>query len=198
MPEPARAHRDHVFVDTEYDRLDTGTANLVEVSLALEDFPIVTGIPPHTIDGHDPQALEINRYHERDLGDKTRWNRDIIDITAKATAGQTIVGANPRADAQVLSRLIGYEPWHYRLCDVESAAYLMLGFDQMPGLRQIKDRLAELGYELPMPDHSSQGDVETLRAVFRILQRIARYLLRHGLPTPDALAEAEQLMPSLR
>jgi hypothetical protein len=198
MPEPARAHRDHVFVDTEYDRLDTATANLVEAAAACEDEPIFQGVPPHSIEGHDPQSLEINRYFERDLANKALWNRDLIDNIARVSAGQTIVGANVRVDAHILSRVIGYEPWHYRLCDIESVAYLMLGFDQMPGLRQIKDKLAELGFELPTPDHSAGGDVETLRAVFRILQRIARYLLRHGLPTAGELAEAEQLMPSLR
>jgi len=198
MPEPARAHRDHVFVDTEYDRLDTGTANLVEAAAACEDEPIFQGVPPHSIEGHDPKALEINRYFERDLANKAIWNRDLIDNIARVSAGQTIVGANVRVDAHILSRFIGYEPWHYRLCDIESVAYLMLGFDQMPGLRQIKDKLAELGFELPTPDHSAGGDVETLRAVFRILQRIARYLLRHSLPTAGKLAEAEQLMPSLR
>lgn len=198
MSEPIRARRDHVFVDTEYDRLDTGTANLVEVAFATEDHPVVSGIPPHSIEGHDAKALQINRYWERGLDNKAGWDRDIIDITAKMTAGQTVVGANTRVDAHILSRFIGYEPWHYRLCDVESVAYLLLGFDQMPGLREIKDKLAELGYDLPTPDHSAAGDVETLRAVFRILQRIARYLLRHGLPSADQLAEAEQLMPSLR
>lgn len=191
MPEPARAPRAHVFTDTEYDRLDTATANLVEVAYAIEDNPVVSGVPPHSIEGHDPKSLEINRYYERDLGDKARWDPDIVNLAARALAGQTLVAANPRVDAHLLSRAIGYEPWHYRLCDIESAAYLLLGFDQMPGLREIKTRLTELGYELPDPDHSAGGDVETLRAVFRILQRIAAHLLRAGLPTAEQLDAAE-------
>jgi hypothetical protein len=189
MPEPARARRDHVFVDTEYDRIDTGTANLLEVAAAREDDPIFQGVPPHSIEGHDPKSLEINRYYERDLGDKSRWDRGVLDNVARASAGQTIVGANVRVDAHILSRFIGYEPWHYRLCDVESVAYLLLGFDQMPGLREIKNKLTELGFDLPTPDHSAGGDVETLRAVFRILQRIAAYLLRDGLPTAKQVTE---------
>jgi hypothetical protein len=192
VPEPARLPRQHVFVDTEYDQLDTGKANLLEVAFAVEDHPVVTGVPPHRLDGAEPKALEINRYFERDLGNRAIWDRDIVDITAKMTAGQTVVGANPRVDAHILSRFIGYEPWHYRLCDIESVAYLMLGFEQMPGLREIKVKLAELGYELPDPDHSAGGDVETLRAIFRILQRIARYLLRNRLPNPQQLAAFEQ------
>lgn len=195
MPEPARAPRAHVFLDTEYDRLDTATANLLEVAWAVEDHPVVSGVPPHSIDGADPKALEINRYFERDLGNKTRWDRDIIDITAKMTAGQTLVAANPRCDAEILARFIGFEPWHYRLCDIESVAFLLLDFEQMPGLRDIQKRLSALGYELPEPDHSAGGDVETLRAVFRILQRIARYLLRHGVPTAEVLQDSEAPVP---
>lgn len=132
MPEPAgRAPRRLVFVDTGYDRPDTGTANVVEIALAYEDGPVISGIPPHTIDGHDPKALAINRYYERDLGDKASWDMDIVDLTARITVGQTIVAGNPRADAAVLSRLLGYEPWHDRLCDLESAAFLLLGFEQI-------------------------------------------------------------------
>jgi hypothetical protein len=192
MPEPAgRAPRRLVFTDTEYDRLNTATANLIEVAVAVEDDPVVSGIPPHSIDGHDPKSLEVNRYYDRDLGDRSRWDRDIVEIASRATAGQTIVAANPRCDAAVLSRIIGYEPWHYRLCDIESVAFLLLGFEQMPGLREIKEKLAALGFELPDPDHSAAGDVRTLRAAFRILQRIAAYQLRSGLPTAAQLARYE-------
>lgn len=197
MPESAgRDPRRLVFVDTEYDRLDTATANVVEIALAIEDSPVVAAVPPHTIEGYDPKSLEINRYFERDLGDKAKWNRHIVDVTAQATAGQTLVAANPRCDAAVLARLIGYEPWHYRLCDVESVAFLLLGFDQMPGLREIKERLTGLGYELPDPDHSAGGDVETLRAVFWILQRIARLLLSNGVPGPEELEMFEASAPA--
>lgn len=192
MPEPTgRAQRRLVFVDTEYDRLDTKTANVVEAAFALEDGPVRCGIPPHTIDGAEPKALEINRYFERDLGDRARWDRHLVDELATAAAGNTVVAANPRVDAEVLSRIIGYEPWHYRLCDVESAAFLLLGFEQMPGLREIKEKLVSLGYRVPTPDHSAGGDVETLREIFRILQRIAAYLLRRDLPTAAMLEEFE-------
>lgn len=192
MPEPARARRNLVYVDTEYDRLNTATANLLEVAWAAEEGPVRSGVPPHTIDGADQKSLQINRYFERDLGNQARWDFDIVGRVARVAAGQTMVAANPRADAAVLSRVIGFEPWHYRLCDVESVAFLLLDFEQMPGLRDIKNKLTELGYELPDPDHSAGGDVETLRAVFRILQRIARYLLRQGLPEAKQLAAYEK------
>jgi hypothetical protein len=191
MPEPSRAMRDHVFVDTEYDRLDTGTANLVEAAFAVEDGRIRCAVPPHSIEGADAKALEINRYFERDLGDKSCWDRHILGDLADATAGQTVVGANPRVDAEVLRRFIGYEPWHYRLCDIESVAYLLLGFPQMPGLREIRVKLTELGYELPEPNHSAAGDVETLRAVFYTLRRIARYYASFPAPTREQVEARE-------
>ncbi len=198
MPAPAHPVRRHVFVDTEYDQLDTATANLVEVAFAVEDGPVRHGVPPHTLDGAEPRALEVNRYAERGLGDQTRWDHHILDRAAEATTGQTLVGANPRVDAHLLCRNLGHEPWHYRLCDVESVAYLLLGFEQMPGLREIREKLAGLGYDLPEPDHSAAGDVETLRAVFRILQRIAGHLLRRGIPGPQELAEDDdEVQPCL-
>jgi hypothetical protein len=169
----------------------------VEAAYAHGDDPVRCGIPPHTIDGAEPKALEVNRYFERDLGDKSRWDRDIVGEIAAVTAGNTLVAANPRVDAEVLSRIIGYEPWHYRLCDVESVAFLLLGFEQMPGLREIKEKLAALGFELPDPDHSAAGDVESLRKIFRILQRISAYLLRDGVPTADQL-DAEELWQERR
>jgi hypothetical protein len=196
VPEPQRDRRNHVFVDTEYDQLDTGKANLVEVAFAVEDGHVHSGVPPHSLEGAEPKALEVNRYFERGLGDKAHWDRDIVDLTARATAGQTVVGANVRVDAHILSRAIGYEPWHYRLCDVESVAYLLLDFEQMPGLREIKDKLTKLGYDLPDPDHSAGGDVETLRAVFRILQRIARYYASFAAPTPEQVQAREDQVAS--
>lgn len=187
MPEPDRAPRAVVFVDTEYTNLDLSVADLVEVAFAEEDDQITTGVPPHTLVGADAKALEINRYHERDLGNKANWDRSAVDYLAHITRGQTLVGANPRVDATILAKRIGYEPWHHRLGDIESMAWLLLGFRQIPGLRQIRDRLTELGFDIPEPDHSAAGDVEVTRACFRVLQRMARYHLRSGAPTAALL-----------
>lgn len=185
MPEPDHAPRRFVFVDTEFTHLDPAVAEVVEAAYAFEDGPVLAGIPPHSLTGADPKALEVNRYYERDLGDRARWDRSIVDYLARATAGQTIVGCNPRIDAAVLAKLIGYEPWHYRLHDLESSAMLLLGFDQQPGLRLIRHRLVTLGFKIPDPDHTAAGDVEVTRACFQALQQLARYLLRDGLPTAE-------------
>lgn len=199
MPEPERAPRRLVFVDTEYTNLDTALADVVDVAYAGETGAIVTDIPPHTLANADPQALKVNRYYERDLGDRARWNPAILDDLTRSTAGQTIVGANPRVDAAVLAARIGYEPWHYRLGDIESAAWLLLGFEQIPGLRQIRDRLVELGYQIPEPDHTAAGDVHVTRACFQVMKAIAEHLRRHGLPTAAELdTEPTQKIDSVR
>lgn len=193
MPEPTgRAPRQLVIVDTEFTNLDTDAGDVVEIAYAVEDGPIVSGVPPHTLTGHDPKALEVNRYYERDLGDKATWNHDIIENTTRALSGQVLVGCNPRVDARVLEKRIGYEPWHYRLADLESAAWLLLGFTEPPGLRQLRNLLAGLGYEIPEPDHTAAGDVEVERACLRVMQRIAALLLSNGIPGPEELALFER------
>ncbi len=193
MPEPQRAPRRIVIVDTEFTNLDPAAGDVVEIAYAFEDGPVISGVPPHTLTGHDPESLEINRYRERDLGDKSRWNHDIIENATRALSGQVLAGMNPRIDARMLEKRIGYEPWHYRLAALESAAWLLLGFTEPPSLRQLRDLLAGLGYELPEPDHTAAGDVEVERACLKIMQRIARLFLAGGIPGPDELTAFESI-----
>lgn len=171
--------RQLVFVDTEYSNLDTSVADLIEVAYAVEDGPVISGIPPHVLAFADPQALEVNRYYERGLDTADRDHFIIRDVL-QALRGNTLVAANPRVDATMLSRHGGGETWHYRLLDVESAAMLILGFDHVPSLRDIREDLTLRGYSIPAPDHSAAADVTTLRACFRALQDIARVA---GLPS---------------
>lgn len=167
---------------------------IAELAFAVGDQP-VTGAPvPHTLEGADPKSLEVNRYFERNLGDVSPWDFAVTEQFMRAAAGNILVGANPAFDAYRIEKLMRFSSWHYRLGDVESVAWLMLGFDEPPGLRQIRDRLNQLGFALPEPDHSAAGDVEVVRAVFRVLQRIARYLLAEGLPTAQMLERFDQVL----
>lgn len=189
--------RQKVFVDGETTGLDRNLHEMVELAWAVDDAPTAVAVLPHTLRNADPRALEVNRYYERNLDDVEKWDYDAEGAFMRAAAGNTLVGANVAFDAGMLAERAGYASWHYRMLDIESAAMLILGFDEVPGLRQIRDRLTELGYELPAPDHTAGGDVDTLRAVWRHLNAIARHLLRHGVPRAEALFAAADPRPDL-
>lgn len=187
MPEPTV--RKMIFTDTETTGLDRDQHQVVELAWAVDDEPTTCVVLPHTLAHAEPRALEINRYYERKLDDEERWDADAVDEFMRDAGGNVLVGANIAFDADRLAKRAGFSTWHYRMLDIESAAMLLLGFPEPPGLRQIKERLTELGFELPHPDHSAAADVETTRAVLRHLQAIATYLLRAGVPTAKQVTE---------
>jgi DNA polymerase III epsilon subunit-like protein len=189
MPDPApeRARRRRVYTDTETTGLSLLRHQIVELAYAVDDEPVIAGTVPHTLAEAEPRALEVNQYYERKLNDEGSWNRDLVDGFMQAVAGQLIVGANPAFDAYRLERRAGYSTWHHRLADVESAAWIMLGLDEPPGLRALRDMLAGLGFEIPEPDHTGERDVEVVRACVRALEEIAGYLLRDGVPTAQQI-----------
>lgn len=193
MPDPKQ--RKLIFTDTETTGLSLNRHQIVELAYAVDDEMGHSGTLPHTLDEAEPAALEVNCYFQRGLGDPETWDIEILDRFMKAAAGNIIVGANPSFDAYRIERLADYATWHYRLGDIESAAWLLLGFDEPPGLRAIREKLTQLGYSLPEPTHTAGGDVATTRDAFRILQRIALYLLAEGLPTAEQLSDWEQHKP---
>lgn len=76
-------------------------------------------IPPHTLENADPEALIVNRYHERDLGNEALWDDGSgLRRLHAALDGNWLVGSNPSFDASFLSPLflkhgLDPEPWHY-------------------------------------------------------------------------------------
>jgi DNA polymerase III epsilon subunit-like protein len=184
MPDGRRAL---VYTDTETTGLSLHHHQLVELGWAVDDGDVIAGIVPHTLEHAEPRALEVNRYYERNLDFRHGWNHDLVEEFMRAAAGNIIVGANPAFDAYRIERHAGYSTWYYRLADIASAAWLMLGFEEPPGLRRLRDRLTELGYEVPEPDHAAGGDVRTVRACLKVLQQIAEYQNRAGLPTAEQI-----------
>lgn len=169
-----------IFLDTETGGLDPQRHPLIEVAWALDNGPIECIVLPHDIYACDPDALRINGYHARNLGDPEKWATS-ADVTHlwDALAGATICAANPAFDASFLSAgwrvwTGGTEqpPWHYRMLDIESFAAAHMGlpaFSSPPGLNKIAAWLAEAGAEIPTPDHTAAGDVATLRTCYLAL-----------------------------
>lgn len=172
-----------VYVDLESTGLDPNIHAAYEVAWAVGDGPIARWELPHTLDHADPFSLKVGRYFERGFHpmprDRAHWR---LGELARTLDGATLCGANPAFDAAFLRKAIGCAPWHHRLLDVEVMAMVVFGLDDVPGLAQVRDTLAEVGIEVPEPDHTAAGDVATTRAVHRALDR-----LRRGWEPPGTL-----------
>lgn len=174
MSEPARTL---VFVDIETTGLDPWCHEIVELAWAVDDWPVTVVRPRHTLRRADPKALQINRYHERGLGDPARFSTpDEVSRFVVAARGNTLVAANPAFDAWHLAGHFGHAPWHYRLFDVQAYAAGVLDWDAPRSLRDIRAALTERGHDLREPDHSAEVDVITLRQAYLALRAERRKL----------------------
>ena len=119
-----------VVVDTETTSLRAYPGSVTEIAwYDLRDGVGGSFIPPHTLDGADPKALEISRYHERIAGrpvdaDQTRAFHRMLRSDGQAI----IVGSNPNFDLAQLKELFTWarmapEPWQRRVFDPAAAAY---------------------------------------------------------------------------
>jgi hypothetical protein len=163
------------FIDTESTGLDRDVHMPWEVCWWREDESgPTTSLLPHTLDRADPVALEINRYHEREIQpdwcDPDRWF-DVALLTRKL-AGVTLVGSNPGFDAGMLGPLLRGTPWHHRVINVADGAMFLFRWDRPSGLDKIATECRARGYVIPEPDHSAEGDVRATRAIYYALRDI--------------------------
>ena len=139
-----------IFLDLETTGLDPRRHVIWEAAWIDDrgERAFVIDLTPEELQGADPIALEVGRYHERVSGKQgkgaIRFPRaNVARQLADATAGKHIVGANPAFDAAFLTELFrqyGLKPqWHYHLIDIEA---VMLG------------ALAAKGSQLPIPWNS--------------------------------------------
>lgn len=161
------------FVDVESTGLNPAVHMPWEACWWREDdAEPCTRILPHTLDHADPVALEINRYHEREITpdwtDATRWAA--VDTLRVDLAGVTIVGSNPGFDIGMLAPLLRCSPWHHRPINVADMAMTLFGWDRPKGLDKITPELRARGYDISEPDHSAEGDVRTTRAIYYALR----------------------------
>ena len=158
-------------VDTETTGLDPRIHQPYEVSLWHEDWnePRTFDLA-HTLDHADPTALRIGRYFERNAHLIT--DGDIRPaVLAELLGGLTLVGSNPAFDAAMLTRFIGTPVWNHRMVDVAQAGMWVFGWTEPRGLSDVAAECRARGYDVPVPDHTASGDVQTTWAVYQALGR---------------------------
>lgn len=129
---PIRKPQILAFVDTETTGLDPFLHDAWEIAVILRvdghDEEHVYRVRPD-VSNADPQALRINRYHERTSDPAWVWD-DRETAAARLyqlLEGAVIVGSNPAFDAEMLTHLFGRyfdqpRPWHYRTVDTVTLA----------------------------------------------------------------------------
>lgn len=163
------SHRRIIVVDTETTGLDLLRHRPVEVGwLHWGGTGRDLFVPPHDLDGADPDALEINRYAERIAGRQRDTAYSHTARLHRVLTNAVLAGAGVRFDAAMLSHLFRdaglepVEPWHYRLLDVQAYAAGHLGIPPwaLPSLRDLCQLL-----DLRTPTHTAMDDAELAAAV---------------------------------
>ena len=164
------------FLDTETTGLDLELHEVWEIAYAFDDELVHSAAVRHSLANADPEALKVNGYGERG-GNAGRHSTDhtfeneLRERLRETRA--TVVGANPAFDMYRLSRRWdGEQPWHYRSIDIETYAMPFLDLGLPAGLFYIAETLRQWNKTIPEPDHTAAGDVLSLRACFRTLQRL--------------------------
>lgn len=160
-----------VFLDTETTGLNPALHEVWEVAWAVDDGWVYSSVVPHSLATAQPAALAVGRYRERVTQAWSGSEQRTAEYGLRRTLqGATVVGANPAFDTSFLRARWGDAPWHYRLVDVEAAAMFYFGWDRPKGLAAVAVALRDEGLDVPEPDHTAAGDVETVRSAYRALR----------------------------
>lgn len=166
--------RELVFVDTETTGLDSYRDNIVELSyctLNTDPKTLYFGVDsvPSFIDN-------LIGFSKRGISGKKSDSDDIDEFKA-ILRNNTMVAANPSFDKSFLEAN-GLWTGHYRMLDIESYSMTTLGFEHVPSLKEIYEKLEELGFEVTTPEHTSMSDVMCLRncynAIFSLNETVIR------------------------
>lgn len=121
-------------------------------------------VVPHSLLGADPIALEVNRYYERQLFDRSTWCTTVeLDTLRDTLSGATLGGAGLGFDDRFLGRLFNGRPWHYRFVDVAQRTAQAAGETTMSmaaTVRWLRDRTR---LDIPVSDHTALGDAMAAR-----------------------------------
>lgn len=180
----SQTERPLVYLDCETLSLHPEMHHVWEISWAVEDGPIQTIQVDHTLRGADQKAMQINRYIDRvepirfaraqQVSHERDWKPQLGSLPVALwddLRQATVVGQNPGFDMYRLSRRwMWQEPWHYRPLDIASMAAQQFRWRNPKGLAGLVDFLNnELGFNVPVPDHTSAGDVAALRGCHQAL-----------------------------
>jgi hypothetical protein len=160
------------FTDVESTGLDARIHKPWEVCtwLETEDAPQTRAVP-HDLVHADGVALKVGGYWERADSRTPRTPADPASLGRRLN-GVTLVGANPAFDAAMLTGFIGAAVWHYRMIDVSTGAMWVFGWDRPRSLLDTAAACRDKGYDIPEPDHTSEGDVRAVRAVYYALRDV--------------------------
>ncbi|MFP4150352.1 MAG: PolC-type DNA polymerase III [Nitriliruptoraceae bacterium] len=196
-----KAPRRFVFLDTETTGLDFARHQLTEVAWIVrfedgreEEHCVV---PEHTLDGADPTALELTRYHEQ-IAPRPRvpaeeWLVRFLEHAQDAV----LVGAVPDFDArhleQAAARIQRTPTWDHHLLDVETFALPLIGEGpQAP--RSLARTCRALG--IPHDKDQAHGALYDARQAMRVFDRVHELLAElraTGTPLPPAVTGNEAL-----
>lgn len=174
------------YIDTETTGLDPRIHQPYEVCIWPEAWskPFTYGLP-HTLEYANTTGLKISHYFERGFVPWDEESNRTRGILLRNLNGVTLVGSNPSFDANMMQKYLGVAVWHHRFIDVSNVAMMVFDWDVPKGLFDVAGHLSVLGWEIPEPDHTAEGDVRVTRAVYEALRTIRRESLpprREGKP----------------
>ncbi len=174
MPE-----RRTVICDTETTGLTAGVHEITECAWwCLETGENGVFIPPHSLDHADPKALEVSKYHQRQLWHQSSWDEDGVELARfhVAVTGSWFIGSKPTFDAEFLSPLfirhgLSPEPWWRFPLDLGTYACGVMSrpITDRVGLTQLCNLLGVLPGH-----HSAAEDVRATAQCLIKLQQIAQ------------------------
>jgi len=181
-----------VFLDTETTGLDFARHQLTEVAwiVRFEDGSELERcfIPEHTLDGADPMALEMTRYHERIAPQPRSPASEWLELFLTDATKAVLVGAVPDFDARHLemaaARIQRTPTWDHHLLDVETLALPLIS----PGPEAPRS-LAKTCRALGIPHDQDQAhgalyDAQQAMRVFDRVHEVLAQLRAAGAPLP--------------
>lgn len=156
-------HSERVVVtDCETTGLDPSLHQMFELAWydRLRPWPSIQSVRlSHTLENAHPQALEVNNYHVRGMGNQRLWFPDHVpmgEILRATFEGAYVCGSNVAFDMGFIQARYGEMPWRHTPYEIGTAVMQYLG-------RRVPLRLHEIPEALGLDmtqNHTAAGDVD--------------------------------------